>query len=59
MPYVYLCQLARSRFGYTQYLTTDSEDRMGLLDFAFWRTAMCREVEAKAKDITAALNKLA
>lgn len=58
MPYVYLCQLARSRFGYTQYLTTDSEDRMGLLDFALWRTAMCREVEAKAKDITTALNKL-
>lgn len=59
MPYVYLFQLARSKFGYTQYLTTDSEDRLGLLDFAFWRTAMCREVESKAGDISKALKTLA
>lgn len=55
MPYVYLFQLARSRFGYIQYLTSDSEDREGLIKFAFWRTAVCREVKEKAEDIVAAL----
>lgn len=46
MPYVYLFQLAQSRYGYPQYLLNpDSEDREGLLRFAFWRTKMCREVE--------------
>ncbi len=59
MPYVYLFQLAQSRYGYPQYLlNTDSEDREGLLQFAFWRTKMCREVEKKASEISAALVKL-
>ncbi len=59
MPYVYLFQLAQSRYGYPQYLlNTDSEDREGLLRFAFWRTQMCREVENKAKAISEALVKL-
>lgn len=58
MPYVYLFQLARSRFGYTQYLKSDSEDRKGLLDFAYWRTNICRELERKADDISAALTTL-
>lgn len=51
MPYVYLFQLARSRFGYTQYLTSNSEDREGLIKFAFWRTAICREVKENAETI--------
>lgn len=55
MPYVYLFQLARSRFGYTQYLTDGSDDRDELLHFAFWRTDMCREIERKADDIRSAL----
>ena len=55
MPYVYLFQLARSKFGYPQYLNSDSEDREGLLDFAFWRTRMCREVENRAEEISNAL----
>ena len=59
MPYVYLFQLAQSRYGYPQYLlNTDSEDREGLLRFAFWRTQMCREVEKKANKISDALVKL-
>ena len=59
MPYVYLFQLAQSRYGYPQYLlNTDSEDREGLLRFAFWRTQMCREVEKKAKEISEELVKL-
>ena len=55
MPYVYLFQLARSRFGYIQYLTSDSEDREGLIKFAFWRTAICREVKEKAEKIIEAI----
>lgn len=59
MPYVYLFQLAQSRYGYPQYLLNpDSEDREGLLRFAFWRTQMCREVEKKAKEISEVLVKL-
>ncbi len=59
MPYVYLFQLAQSRYGYPQYLlNTDSEDREGLLRFAFWRTQMCREVERKANEISENLVKL-
>lgn len=58
MPYVYLFQLARSKYGYKEYITTDSEDREGLIRFAFWRTQMCREVEAKAEEIVMKLARL-
>jgi len=58
MPYVYLFQLARSRFGYPQYLTTDSEDRTGLLKFATWRTDICRELEENAGNISSALKSI-
>lgn len=58
MPYVYLFQLARSKYGYPQYLDSDSEDKEGLLQFAFWRTQMCREVEKKAETISNELLKL-
>ncbi len=58
MPYVYLFQLARSAYGYREYLTTDSEDRESLLRFAFWRTALCRELEAKAQSLSEALVRL-
>ena len=58
MPYVYLFQLARSKYGYPQYLNSDSEDREGLLQFAFWRTRMCREVEKNAETISNELLKL-
>lgn len=52
MPYVYLFQLMRSKYGYSQYLKTDSEDRKGLLRFAYWRTNICRELENKAETIS-------
>jgi len=58
MPYVYLFQLARSKYGYPQYLNSDSEDRNGLLQFAFWRTQICKEVESKAEAISNELLKL-
>lgn len=56
MPYVYLFQLARSRYGYLQYLTTDSEDRESLLRFAFWRTDICREVSRRAEELSEKLS---
>ena len=52
MPYVYLFQLARSKYGYPQYLKLNSENKEELLQFAFWRTKMCREVEEKAEKIS-------
>lgn len=55
MPYIYLFQLARSSYGFPQYPCTNSEDREALLRFALWRTAICREVEAGAKNIATAL----
>lgn len=55
MPYVYLFQLARSRYGFTEYLTTDSEDRESLLRFALWRTEMCRYLEEHSEEIVKAL----
>ena len=58
MPYVYLFQLARSRYGYPQYLNSDSEDSEGLLRFAFWRTKICREVEKNSEAIAGALLRL-
>ena len=58
MPYVYLFQLARSKYGYPQYLNSDSPDKEGLLQFAFWRTQICREVERKAETISNELLKL-
>lgn len=58
MPYVYLFQLARSKYGYTQYLNSDSPDRESLLQFAFWRTQICREIERKAEAISNELLKL-
>ena len=57
MPYVYLFQLARSTYGYPQYLNSDSEDKERLLQFAFWRTQMCREIEQKATSISLELLK--
>lgn len=58
MPYVYLFQLARSKFGYSQYLLTDSEDRDGLINFALWRTDICRELEEKAEEISSNLKSI-
>lgn len=55
MPYVYLFQLARSKYGFVQYLQSDSEDREDLVRFAFWRTDICRELERCAPAISQAL----
>ena len=56
MPYVYLYQLSRSSYGYKEFLVTKTENKNDLLRFAFWRTAICREIERKAEEISAALS---
>ena len=55
MPYIYLFQLAQSTYGYKEYLITKSENRDALLEFAFWRTNVCREICQKAKEISDAI----
>ena len=52
MPYVYLFQLCISQYGYKQYLLTASENKEELLQFALWRTAICRELDRKANEIS-------
>lgn len=54
MPYVYLYQLGRSRYGYKEYMT-NAENKDELLKFAFWRTDVCRMLLNKADEISAKL----
>lgn len=42
MPYLYYCQLTRSKFGYKEYISNHTSNKEELLQFAFWRTNMCR-----------------
>ena len=42
---VYLYQLARSSYGYREYLEKKALNADGLLKFAHWRTEMCRSLE--------------
>ncbi len=58
MPYVYLHQLARSKYGYKEYLVTQAEDREELLRFGMWRTEICREIDRKKDEISEKLVKL-
>ena len=58
MPYVYLFQLARSCYGYKEYLLAQTENRDELLQFAFWRTEICREVYGRIREISEALQRL-
>ena len=57
MPYLYLFQLTQSSYGYKEYLITKTENRDALLDFAFWRTGICREIYGRAGEISEALMK--
>lgn len=42
MPYLYYYHLTRSKFGYREYILSSQNNREELLQFAFWRTNMCR-----------------
>ena len=52
LSYVYLVQLARSPFGYEEYFKDDVENKQELLDFAFYRTKICKNLYEKAEKIS-------
>lgn len=52
LPYVYLIQLARSTFGYNEYFKENVKDKEKLLNFAFYRTNICRNLYKKADEIS-------
>ncbi len=58
MPYVYLNQLIRSKYGYKEYLITKTENREELIRFAFWRTDICREIFRKKEALSVQLYSL-
>ncbi len=55
MPYVYLLQLLKSPFGYSEYVIDKSENRKELIKFAFWRTEMCKWLAANAQELSKSL----
>lgn len=50
MSYLYLVQLVASTFGYKQYIVDNS--KTGLLDFAIFRTNLCRFLFENAEKIS-------
>ncbi len=58
MPYVYLFQLGRSYYGFKEYLLTKASNKDKLIEFAFWRTDICRQIGERAEEISAALLQL-
>lgn len=57
MPYVYLYQLARSRYGYKEHMM-NAENKEELLKFACWRTDACRMLLNRADAISKKLCEL-
>ncbi|MDO5556996.1 MAG: phosphotransferase [Clostridia bacterium] len=53
MAYLYLIQLLSSTFGYKQYINDNSNK--SLLEFAFFRTKLCRNLYDNAENISNAL----
>ena len=58
MPCLYLFQLARSVYGYSQYLSTGAVNPEQLIRFASWRTNMCRWLEENADTLLRELGTL-
>jgi len=56
MPYLFYYQLVRSTFGYKQYILLSPNNKDELIQFAFWRTNMCRwldkNVELLSKELS-------
>lgn len=55
LPYVYLIQLARSTFGYSEYFKENVKNKEDLLNFAFYRTDICRDLYKKKDEISSKL----
>ena len=58
MPYVYLLQLLKSAYGYSQYVLYPSENKEQLIEFAFWRTEMCKWLASNAEELSKELKLL-
>jgi Ser/Thr protein kinase RdoA (MazF antagonist) len=58
MPYVYLIQLLKSPYGYLQYVLNNSENKEQLIEFAFWRTKMCKWLASNAERLSKELEAL-
>ena len=54
MSYLYLVQLLSSTFGYKQYIADNS--KTDLLEFAFFRTRLCKYLFENADKISKILN---
>lgn len=52
MPYIYLYQLARSRYGFKEFLTNRAENKTELLEFGFWRTDICRVLYEQKEELS-------
>lgn len=50
MPHIYLIQLASSTFGYEEYLNNNEQEN--LLNFAVWRTKMCKTLLKNIDEIS-------
>jgi Ser/Thr protein kinase RdoA (MazF antagonist) len=55
MPRLYYLQLLRSRYGYREYLLDGAVGGARLLEFASWRTALCRWLRENMDDLSHAL----
>lgn len=51
LPYVYLIQLARSTYGYDEYFN-NVKNKEELLNFAFYRTNICRNLYKDSSEIS-------
>ncbi|MBR6666350.1 MAG: hypothetical protein IKL22_11630 [Lachnospiraceae bacterium] len=48
MPYIYVCWLSASTYGYKQFLDSGNKE---YLEMAFWRTKICKTVLDNAREI--------
>ena len=55
MPYVYMCQLLRSTYGYKEVYKKDNND---ILDFAHFRTELCKNIYENCEEISKRLEEL-
>jgi hypothetical protein len=55
MPYLYYYQLTRSKFGYREYILEPTNNKEELLEFAFWRTNMCRWLDKNVESLSCEL----
>ena len=55
MPYVYMCQLLRSTYGYKEVYKKDNND---ILEFAHFRTELCKNIYDNLEEISKKLEEL-